>query len=196
MNEVGQVIAWQLTKSPAIAEVELLLKKLTARLQCPQLLVYIDNCCSLRDKLVVIMGKDIIVKLDLFRAVQRITRAMPKKHPFFMQCMADLKLVFRQPNDLRAANSEQALTNLDAFVFKWEKCAYQEWNIITDKTIKQVSALTQHITKGCLSDIPPSRGTSRNEALHRIFYVHFVRVSRIGIPLALAILTVLYNHNC
>ena len=83
MNEVGQVIAWQLTKSTSVDEVKTLLMKLTTCLQHPQLPVYIDNCCLLRDKLTDIMGADIAVKLDLFDTVQRLTKTMPKRHPYF-----------------------------------------------------------------------------------------------------------------
>ena len=57
--------------------------------------------------------------------------------------------------------------------------------------------MKKHISKGCLSGIPKSAGTSRNEAFHRVLNTHFSRISRIGIPLALALLTVLiYQHNC
>ena len=203
MNEIGQVIAWQLAKSTSIDEVELLLNRLTARLTTASLPVYIDNCCQLREKLTNIMGTNVLVKLDLFHAVQRITRTISKKHPYFYQCMADLKLVFRQPNDfgsmrkLSTPDSSVMSTNLDSFVRKWEACTHGEWNIITENTKKEVSSLKKHAMKGCLSDIPVGAGTTRNEAFHRILNTHFGRLSRIGIPLALALLTVLiYQHNC
>ena len=54
-----------------------------------------------------------------------------------------------------------------------------------------------HITKGCLSQIDPGSGTNRNEALHRHVNPHFANKCRIGLPLALALLTILlYKHNC
>ena len=40
---------------------------------------------------------------------------------------------------------------------------------------------------GCLSDIPPSGGTNRNEALHKILHKNISR-QRIGVQLALALL--------
>lgn len=86
---------------------------------------------------------------------------------------------------------------MDTFVKKWEICAHKEWNIISQKTKKEVEALKKHITKGCLSDIPKGGGTTRNEAFHRVLNAHFGKVSRIGIPLALALLTIIiYQHNC
>ena len=206
MNEVGQVIAWQLTKTTSMDEVELLLANVANRFQkqsSSELPVFVDNCCLLRDKLTAIMGSRILVKLDLFHAVQRITRTIPKRHPFFLRCMADLKLVFRQPTDigfirmLATPDSIVINANLDRFLKKWEKCAIEGSKVITEKTQTEISSLKKHVTKGCLSGIPKGAGTTRNEAFHRVLNVHFGRVSRIGIPLAFALLTLLiYQHNC
>lgn len=85
-------------------------------------------------------------------------------------------------------------SNLDFLVRKWEACSHSESSIITEKTKKEVLSLKKHVIKGCLSEIPIGAGTTRNEAFHRVLNTHFSRVSRIGIPLALALLTVL--HNC
>ena len=192
-----------MARSTSIDEVEPLLNKLTARLTRASLPVYIDNCCQLREKVATIMGANVLVKLDLFHAVQRITRTISKKHPYFYQCMADLKLVFRQPCDLgslrKLSTPDPSVmsTNLDCFMRKWEACTHAEWNIITENTKKEVASLKKHVMKGCLSEIPVGAGTSRNEAFHRVLNTHFGRLSRIGIPLALALLTVLiYQHNC
>ncbi len=199
MNEIGQVIAWQLTKTTSLDETKLLFNNLATRLTKDRsnLLIFVDNCCTLRDKLIGMMGSNIVVKLDLFHAVQRITKTISKRHPFFHRCMADLKLVFRDPNDLgqirqlHTPKSEIIEKNLDEFVEKWESCVHEEQPIITESTRKEVTALKKHIRKGCLSDISKGAGTSRNEAFHRTLNMHFGRVSRIGIPLALALLTVL-----
>lgn len=194
-NEIGQVISWQLTKSTSIDEVNTLLDKLKARLNLSkQLLVIVDNCCSQRT---------IVVKLDLFHAVQRLTKFMPKRHPYFLQCMNDLKLIFRHPTDLGASRTkptpepDEIVTNLKLFTDKWKKCVSGDWGLINANVMKEVSSLTLHINKHCLSDIPPRAGTNRNEALHRVLNSHFSRLSKIGLPLALALLTtILYQHNC
>lgn len=204
MNEVGQIIAWQLTRSTSLDEVELLLANLATRLRKESVLpIYVDNCCLLREKLAGIMGSNIVVKLDLFHAIQRITRSIPKRHPFFLQCMADLKLVLRQPTDLGfirhlpTPDPEVINANLETFLNKWEKVTFQDSCLITGNTKVEISALKKHVTKGCLSGIPKGAGTTRNEAFHRVLNTHFGRVSRIGIPLALALLTVMiYQHNC
>ena len=137
---MGQVIAWQLTKSTSLDEVQPLLNNLASRfITNRHLLIYVDNCCSLRDKLTTMMGPDILVKLDLFHAVQRLTKTIPKRHPFFHQCMADLKIVFRDPNDLGqnrqlpTPNCETIMKNLDCFMKKWETCVHEGWSLIKRK---------------------------------------------------------------
>ena len=62
--------------------------------------------------------------------------------------------------------------------------------------MKQISALQTHIERGCSSQIEPGGGTSQNEALHRYTNPHFNHAGRMGLPLAYALLTILYRHNC
>ena len=144
-----------------------------------------------------------MVKLDLFHAVQRITKTLSKRHPFHRQCLNELKLVFRQEHDLgkeRAhptPSSELMSKSLDNFVSKWNMCTSQGWKVLQDKSLRQVHNLKEHIHKDCLSDIPIGAGTNRNEGLHRLLNTHFRTCSRVGLPLALVLLTVLlYHHNC
>ena len=44
--------------------------------------VYIDNCCQWKRLLQEEFGNDVLVKLDLFHAIQHITSKMPKRHSF------------------------------------------------------------------------------------------------------------------
>ncbi len=91
------------------------------------------------------------------------------------------------------------MNSLETFHKKWADCESNGQKLITAKTIKEILALKVHITKGCLSHIDPGAGTNRNEALHVHRHVnpHFANKSRIGLPLALALLTILlYKHNC
>ena len=77
MNEKGQVIAWQFTKTMGYDEVMPLLIKLKQRVASQgSNITYIDvdDCCHLRDKLCQTFGPNITVHLDLFHAVQRLTR--------------------------------------------------------------------------------------------------------------------------
>lgn len=159
MNEVGQVIAWQLTKSTSIDEVHNLLQNVAGRLHLESSTlfpIYVDNCCLLRQKLLHSIGPNIVIKLDLFHAVQRITKTLPKRHPFFHQCVDELKLVFRQTNDLgrkRTAptpDAECISKNIDDFVKKWDKCLHQEWKLVQDILYQHNCKIHEKITgKSC-----------------------------------------------
>ena len=137
-------------------------------------------------------GNDVIVKLKIFHAVQRISRKMPKRHPLYSLCISDLRLVFRQAKDFgqkrkcTTPNPRQILDNLDAFVNKWKLCTFNDWEIISENVVKEIECLKLHITKGCLSDIPVGVGTNRNETLHRHLKPYFSR-TRLGLPVALAL---------
>ena len=69
------------------------------------------------------------------------------------------------------------------------------WHILNEKVLKELESIKLHVTRGCLSDIKPGCGTNKNENLHRCINPFFSRC-RIGIPLAVALLTVLFHrHN-
>ena len=79
LNNIGQVIAWQFTRTTSIDECEDLLfalKDRCTRLGQPVMEVYVDNCCQSRNKLQLIFGQDTRVCLDIFHAAQRITKTI------------------------------------------------------------------------------------------------------------------------
>lgn len=79
-NEDGNILTWQFTQSTAFDEVEELLRSLHRRISCLGGIVdtiIIDNCCQWRNKLQYLFGQEVDVKLDLFHAVQRVTKKMP-----------------------------------------------------------------------------------------------------------------------
>ena len=199
LNSIGQVIAWQFTKSTSTEEVKNLLDFLNQRISDSQNprhinMIMVDNCCTLRNKLTAIFGPGVKVRLDLFHAVQRIVKCMSKKHPMYMQCLQDVKQLFRDPADkgkdrtLPTPAPDTLITNLDMFVQKW-KCAQVDGSrILNENTLHEIEAIRVHILRGCLSQIPPKCGTNKNEALHRAIRPFFNRC-RMGIPLALALMT-------
>ena len=69
---------------------------------------------------------NVSVKLDLFHAVQRITRTLYRRHVSAYQCTEDLRLVFREDGDserkrsLPTPDSERMLLKLERFVEKWK----------------------------------------------------------------------------
>ena len=71
------------------------------------------------------------IKLDMFHAIQRITRKIPKRHPLFNQCKNELKLIVRDPSDagkrrtVITTSSEAMLKNLETFEKKVENLSVQ-----------------------------------------------------------------------
>ena len=84
LNNIGQVIAWQLTQTTSISETGDLLSSLVERLHNKEAqftAVYVDNCCTVRYKLQEHFGPEVSIKLDIFHAVQRITRVLYPLYP-------------------------------------------------------------------------------------------------------------------
>lgn len=205
LNELGQVVTWQLTKSTSLDEVSNFLASLKTRMEIPEgkhLLVLTDNCCNDKRKVEDIFGNDITIKLDLFHAVQRILKAVAKRHPSFHYFKEDLKLVFRDYGDVgrtrksKTPDTTQLLSNIEEFTKKWSKYEDNGNKIVTEQVCKEILLLKRHISKGCLSGIGVGQGTNRNENLHRMVNLHFSH-NRLGVPLALALLAILFHkHNC
>ena len=111
-------------------------------------------------------------------------------------------MTFRSPTDIGRArqlttpSSSTLLNNIETFLLKWQTAEHNGTRIITDKVQKQIDALKVHIRHGCLSNIECSGGTNLNEAFHRTINPHFKHAGRIGLPLAFALLSILfYNFN-
>ena len=197
------MIAWQLTQSTSTDETKDLLLSLVEILQKNRAqftAVYVDNCCTVRNKLQEYFGKNIFIQLDIFHAVQRITRVLSKRHPLYTRMIKDIKLLFRDSKDtgkdrtLPTPTSDILSQHLDAFITKWKGTELQGSYILNDKAKKELKSLRVHIEQGCLSNIPPQAGTNSNENLHRCINPFFRRC-RMGIPLAVALLTILFHHH-
>ena len=124
LNDEGWVLTWQLTKGTVFVEVEWLLQSLTERSMDQLRTVYVDDYCKLCNKIKGILSQNISVKLDLFRAVQRITKTILKKHVHTSQCFQELSLVFRKDGDIgdkrlfSTPPPEQLEKKLDKFMIK------------------------------------------------------------------------------
>ena len=99
ISEHGQVLSWQLTKRTTFYHIKTLLSDLLEQPQQQIHTVYIDECCKLRAKIKSVLGPNVAVKLDLFHAVQRITKTLSKKHGLIQQCMIDLRRVTAKRGD-------------------------------------------------------------------------------------------------
>ena len=204
LNNKGKVISWQFTNRTSFAEIQTLLTNLKYRFEtlgAKIQKVTVDNCCQWRNKIQVIFGNSTSVCLDVFHAVQRISRALPKKHQLFHKCIDDLKFVFRTSGDLgikkckSTPSPDEMLSNMDQFVEKWKDITHSEVPLLNGGALNEIEKLEVHIRKGCLSNIEVGCETNRNEALHRHINSFFYQ-SRISMLLAYALMTVLiYSHN-
>ena len=77
LNEVGQVVSWQFTRTTSLDKVKPQMENLCAHMKqsCSvPFTIVVDACCSQRPKLQHIFGADAVVSLDIFHAVKRVTR--------------------------------------------------------------------------------------------------------------------------
>ena len=197
LNADGQVLSWQMTKSLTFENVEDKLPALQRRLQKQDKQVkefFVDTCCSLRPKLQHIFGPQLQVYLDIFHAVQRISKKMPKQHPYHQDCLKSLRLVFRDPSDqglqrTKPTPSPDVLRKqLIHFQTVWNGISCNGRDILPPAAKNEIQCLLVHIDKGCLSGILPGRGTNCNERLHKDLNSPMTN-SRYGVELAYALLT-------
>lgn len=57
LNEIGQIVMWQFTKSTGFDEITAMLTHLQTRIHQP-IIIFVDNCCQQRSKLQQIFGQD------------------------------------------------------------------------------------------------------------------------------------------
>ncbi len=73
-------------------------------------------------------GDKVNVYLDIFHAVQRITKTIPKRHPLCREIMKDVKLLFRQSKDKGEARTlptpdiEELLDNVNVAQIEMKIC--------------------------------------------------------------------------
>ena len=204
LNEEHLVVSWQLAEKEKFDVIKELLTNLKTRLDDHDADVrffIIDNCCKWRHKIQELFGENVIVLLDLFHAVQRITSTMNKRHSLFNDCVKELKLVFRDRHDTgdkrttRAPEKEIISQNLDRFVEKWSHIARTSQaggdDLFRANFLQHIKNLKEHISSGCLSGIPPGYSTSINESLHEKLNDLFAG-AKMGPELALALLTIFF----
>lgn len=57
--------------------------------QCTIGTIYVDNCCQWKSKICEVLGSesDVVVYLDIFHVVKRISKKIPKRHPYHSSCL-------------------------------------------------------------------------------------------------------------
>lgn len=201
MNESGQVADFQMVKSRDFDAVKPMFEDISRRSQSRGEVVVmciIDNCCQWKLKLCSVFGEDTLVKLDIFHAVQRISKTLNRAHPHYMTALRDLRFCFRQENDTgkirtkETPDRQKMLQNVDIFKQSWGS------TVFTASSQPALERLKIHIQKGCLEHIPPGAGTNRNERLHRMLNNSAAAVPHIGPELMQALLSVMFyawNHS-
>ena len=137
------------------------------------------------------------VKLDIFHAVQRIIKTLPKGTVESRKFAKEVGLVFRKDGDVGedrmfpTPDPECIESNLEQLLYKWK-------GQLSGPTLNAIENVRNHIRLGCLTGIPSSVGTTLNERLHR----HLKRsmlcgASSVSPELAIPILAlVLYVWTC
>ena len=194
-NEKEQPLQWKFTKTKRFAEVSNAFQQLANRFKEQGLKqlrgIFTRTCCKWALKF-----KDIFpgvpIKLDLFHAVQRFTSSIPTRKQYHANITRDYSLVFRAPTDIgekrleNTPNNHVLEENMEKFEKKWKHIKYDNGeNVLNAKAIKEINNIKVHISKGCLSDIPPGCGTTRNERLNRHLN-EFLQKSKMSVYLAYA----------
>jgi hypothetical protein len=203
LNEKGQVLQWQFTSSEGFDEVRPMFENLKERFENMGTKlsgIFVDNCCKWRDSLSQIFP-DIPVKLDLFHAVQRVVRELPKRSKFCKDFGNEFGLVFRQINDHGVNRTKPTpisnviLNNIERFICKWITIKLDDGtDVLSKKVLSEIENLKRHIKKGCLSDIDVGCGTNRDERLHREMN-NILKARSIGAELAYVRLTELFMEE-
>ncbi|XP_035693259.1 uncharacterized protein LOC118427529 [Branchiostoma floridae] len=205
-NDIGQVLTWQLCKSTTFKEIRPVLERLRDRFSKQNVVlkeVFLDQCCAWRKLIEEVFGENILVKLDLFHAVQRVTKFVPKHHPYSKYLLRDLRMVFRHSGDIGLERQRETppphrvARKMKKFDKKWRKFGLkQKGKTVYPKAAQdEVRKLLKHIEKGCVSGIQPGKGTIRNEALHRKLNQRMNK-NRISPTFAIALMfSIIYTVN-
>lgn len=114
----------------------------------------IDNCCSWRNKLQTVFGRQLKVLLDLFHIVQRVVKLILKKHPFAYRCCQSFRKVFHHPSDI---GEERSLStrppnilenNLNVFLNSWKDIKYKNVSVVSVKKAVFLICLQDVALKG------------------------------------------------
>lgn len=198
LNENREIIGWRLTKSTAFEDIRSLLQELKHDVSVTRIVV--DDCCKVRS-LYQSVFPDVEVKLDLFHAVQRVTKTIPKRTELSKQFSKEFGMIFRANGDCGEVRNmptpqiKVITENLENFLKRWRMCLDQRE---MEKTVHEIQNLREHIRKGCLSDLNPGEGTEPNESIHHILNKSLLcGATTIGPELAMAILALIfYSINC
>lgn len=148
LNELGEVVAWTLTKSTTFSEIEDLLVDLQKRnslMGNTVDLVCVDDCCRVHNKYI-----NIFPNAALYNQVTKE----------FVQVLRDDDDQGKMCHKNTPAK-EKIERNLNSFVNRWSNIPD---NPLANATFVEIIKLREHIKKGCLSDIPPGLSETKASA--------------------------------
>lgn len=150
-----------------------------------------------------IFGNNVVIKLDIFHAIQRIVSQIPKRQPNAVMrrtrrtMVTELRLCFRRSSDIGHVRKEKTPTpeelenNFHNFMKKWQTEVIDGINVLPPTAVNEINNVLNHVRSGCLSDIPQGIGTNRNERLHRKMR-KWIHKNRIGVSYAVAVLFLMF----
>ena len=101
LNEDGKVVDFKLVRDRKFETAQscfISVKERMAESNTSPTLVCLDNCCQWKHKVHNILP-DVEVKLDLFHAIQRITKTIPMSHHYRREMTTELRQIFRKSGD-------------------------------------------------------------------------------------------------
>ena len=97
------------------------------------------------------------MQLDVFHAVQRITKKIPKRHSFHAPCLQDLQFVFRQDADHGEKRTKETPDSIKMLKLRvtdrWKAIDVGDGPVLHSEALAEIEKLKVHIKKGCLSGI-------------------------------------------
>ena len=84
------------------------------------------------------------VRLDLFHAVQRVVRCIPRRHPFAYHCCQAFSLVVRDPSDsgersvLPTPSKQVILENIAKFLNIWKDITYADQEVLPAAAVREI----------------------------------------------------------
>ena len=161
LNECGQILHWRFTRGESFEEVNDVFLNLKIRFDLKGVRIQgiiIDNCCKWKGMFSTIFP-DVPVKLDLFHAVQRFTKALSHDVRLRSGIAKEYGLIFRHPHDLGekrvspTPDTDTILQNLAGFQRKWSQQTFNGLPVISPAAQKAIDNIQVHIQKGCTSCI-------------------------------------------
>ena len=171
LGDNGDILHWRFTRGQSFDEVRDIFADLRSRFITQGIQmdgIIIDNCCAWSGMFSSVLP-GVPVKLDLFHAVQRVLSVLPRDVRVMSGVAKEYGFIFHQLSDLgenrrkHTPDSSTIIKNLDSFLRKWSPAKWNGNPVLDSNTMAAINKLKHHISKGCLSHIPPHCSTSRNE---------------------------------